>query len=97
MPPASMSMAEFLSAVVIWPFVAAGFADLMSAAIAAAVGAAADVPQNWRKPAVDVLPQSPAVMSTLGSDVPPFVANMMFPGVMAVVPVTLKLTSNVEV
>ena len=52
--------------------------------MAAAVGAAAEVPQKVVNPGVVVVPQSPAAMSTFGNVVPPLVANSRLPGVMAV-------------
>ena len=64
--------------------VAAGLAPLIRAAMAAAVGAAADVPQNVVKFGVVVEPQSAAAMSTLDKVVPPLVLNRKLPGVMAV-------------
>src|SRR5262245_22074631 len=45
-PAASMSMALDVMAIRIWLLVSAGFADLIKAAIAAACGAAADVPKK---------------------------------------------------
>ena len=59
--------------------------DLLSGRLdAAAVGAAADVPQNGMNPGVVVVPQSAAAMSTLFRVVPPLVPNRKLPGVMAV-------------
>ena len=52
--------------------------------MAAAVGAAAEVPQNGMNPGVVVVPQSAAAMSTLFRVVPPLVPNRKLPGVMAV-------------
>src|ERR1035437_4764761 len=87
MPAASMLSAELSSAVVIWALLKAGFADLINAAMAAAVGAAAEVPQKGFSPPFSgsiVEPQSDAARSTLAKVVPPLVANRTFPGVMAV-------------
>ena len=83
-PAASMSSAEAFMDDTIWALVAAGLAPLIRAAMAAAVGAAAEVPQNGMKPGVVVVPQSPAAMSTFCRVVPPLVANSRLPGVMAV-------------
>ena len=52
--------------------------------VAAAVGAAADVPRNAVNPGVDVEPLSPAARSTLLSVTPPPVPKRTLPGVMAV-------------
>ena len=68
----------------IWALVAVGLAPLISAAMAATVGAAAEVPQNSRKPGVVVVPQSPAARSTFCRVVPPLVPNSTLPEVMAV-------------
>ncbi len=62
--------------------VAAGFVSSSSAAMAAACGAAADVPQNVAKPGVSVVTQSAAAMSGLSRTSPPVASR--FPGVMAV-------------
>jgi hypothetical protein len=60
-----------------------GFADNTRAAMDAAVGAAAEVPQNGLKPGTADWPQSAAVKSTLASVVPPFVLKRKFPAVIA--------------
>ena len=52
--------------------------------MAAAWGAAADVPQKVVKPGVVVIPQSAAVMSGFWSVSPPFVPKSTLPGVIAV-------------
>ena len=83
-PGASMSSAEPSSAVVTCALVAVGLADLTSAAMAAAVGADAEVPQKVEKPGVVVEPQSDAARSTFASVVPPPVPNRMLPGVITV-------------
>src|SRR5262249_11692018 len=54
----------------------------INAAIAAACGAAADVPQNVPKPGVDVATQSAAAMSGFCTTSPP--EEEKFPGVIAV-------------
>jgi len=63
-----------------------GLADSTSAAMAAAVGAAAEVPQNGLNSGSGTAdwPQSAAVKSTLGSVVPPFVLKRKLLGVIAV-------------
>src|SRR5450631_273813 len=78
-PAASISIAVVNIAVLICAAVREGLACFSIAAIDAAVGADADVPQ--KVPKVTVWPQLPAVMSTLLSVVPP-PANMTLPGVM---------------
>ena len=83
-PGASMSSAVVFMAARTCARVSAGLLPLISAAMAAAVGAAAEVPQNGMKPGVEVDPQSAAAMSTLFSVVPPLVPNRKLPGVMAV-------------
>ena len=83
-PAASMSSADAFMAATIWALVQPGLAPLIRAAMAAAVGAAAEVPQKVVNPGVVVVPQSPAAMSTFGNVVPPLVANRRLPGVMAV-------------
>ena len=50
---------------------APGLPDSTSAAIAAACGAAADVPKNGAKQSIDVLTPSAAVMSGFCRTVPP--------------------------
>ena len=82
-PAASISSADPRSAVLIWVLVNPVFADLMSPAMAAACGAAAEVPQNGSKPPTNECVQSAAVRSTLASVVPPLVPNKTFPGVIA--------------
>src|ERR1043165_6217393 len=77
----SLLIAEVSSAVVTCVLVAEGLADLMSAAMAATVGAAAEVPQKRSKSGVEVAPQSAAMMSAFGSAVPPLVPNSTLPGV----------------
>ena len=84
MPTASMSIALLVSAVLIWAGVSAGLADLIKPAIAAAVGAAHDVPKNGLpKPPTPVteLP-SEAAMRGCWKTVPP--VEEKFPGVKAV-------------
>jgi hypothetical protein len=83
-PGASMSKAELSNAFVTSWRVAVGFAALTKAAIAAAVGAAAEVPKNEMKPGVVVEPPSPAAKSTLLRIVPPPALNRTLPGVIAV-------------
>src|SRR4051812_30623289 len=61
-----------------------GFADHIRAAMDAAAGAAADVPQKGLKPDTADCPQSAAVISGLANVLPPLVPNRMFPGVIAV-------------
>src|SRR6266496_1107956 len=64
-PAASMSRADEVSAVRIWAGVGVGLNERSRAAMAAACGAAADVPKNGLKPGIaaeDVTP-SAAVMS----------------------------------
>src|SRR5262249_14698144 len=69
-----------------------GWADQMRAAMAAAVGAAAEVPAKpgplgqlgMLNPGTADCPQSAAVRSTLGRVKPPFVPKRKFPGVSAV-------------
>jgi len=62
--------------------VSEGFADITRAAMAAAVGAAAEVPQKGLNPDTADSPQSAAVRSTLDSVVPPLVLKRKLPGVM---------------
>ena len=59
-------------------------ADMSRAAMAAAVGAAAEVPQKGLNPGTADWPQSAAVKSTLDSVVPPLVPKRTLPGVIAV-------------
>ena len=61
-----------------------GLPDSTSAAMAAAVGAAAEVPQKGLNPGTADSPQSAAVKSTLGSVAPPFVLKRKLLGVIAV-------------
>src|SRR5215510_5985470 len=61
-----------------------GSADMIRAAMAAAVGAAAEVPQKVVNPGTVPWPQSAAVKVVLASVVPPLVLKSTFPGVMAV-------------
>src|SRR3989442_1128560 len=72
-PAASMSIAPFTSAVWIWAGVNDGFADFTRAAMAAACGAAADVPKNGLgKPPTPVTETpSAAVISGLFRTCPP--------------------------
>src|ERR1044072_9494648 len=83
-PAASMSMAVEISAVRICAGVKAGFADLTSAAIAPAWGAAAEVPKNGLgnppTPVTDV--PSAAVMSGFWRSTPP--VDETLPGVIGV-------------
>src|SRR5215510_7068505 len=65
------------------------FFDLISAAMPAACGAAAEVPKNGLKPDVRVVTPSAAAISGLTNVVPPLVANRKLPGVIAV-PFALK-------
>jgi hypothetical protein len=62
-PAASMSMAEARRPLRSWAGVNVGTADFINAAIAAACGAAAEVPTNGAKPGTDVLTPSAAVRS----------------------------------
>ena len=62
-----------------------GALDLINAAIAAELGAAAEVPQKGVKPGVVVVSQSAAAISGFCSNVPPTQENRTQPGVMAVV------------
>src|ERR1700687_6104520 len=82
-PTASMSSAEFSNAVLTCALVAVSLADLIKPAMAAAWGAAAEVPQNGSKPVTKECVQSAAVRSTLASVVPPLVPNNTLPGVIA--------------
>src|SRR5947199_5275706 len=88
-PGRSMSIALVSSAARICAAVNAGFADLISAAIAAACGAAADVPKNGlgNPPTPDTDTPSAAVISGFDSTVPP--VDEKFPGVRGV-PSALK-------
>jgi len=61
-----------------------GAADITSAAIEAAVGAAAEVPQKGLNPDTADWPQSAAVISTFDRVVPPLVLNRKLPEVMGV-------------
>ena len=74
-PAARMSSAVCVMAVRIWALVYPGLTDLISAATAAAWGAAADVPKNGRKPGVLDDAPSAAVTSGLMSRAPPLVPN----------------------
>ena len=76
-----MSSAVVISALLICDPVKLGLADLISAAIAAACGAAAEVPQKGMKPGVVVVTQSVAARSTLFNKVPPLVPNKILPDV----------------
>ena len=67
--------------VLIWAEVRPGLADLIRAAMAAAWGAAAEVPKKEVKPGTPVGTPLAAVKSTLDSVVPPFVPNKRLPGV----------------
>jgi hypothetical protein len=64
-------------------FEGAGEAERRRAAMAAAWGAAAEVPQNEVNPGVVVVTQSAAVMSGFWSSRPPPEAKVTFPGVIA--------------
>ena len=84
-PGAMMSRAEALRAVWICEAFSDGRADFTSAAIAAACGAAADVPQNGLlNPGVLEGVQSAAAKSGFCSNVPPLVEKSRFPGVIGV-------------
>src|SRR5438067_2405276 len=80
-PGLSMSIALVSSAVRTCAVVNDGLADLIRAAIAAACGAAADVPKNGlgKLPTPVIDTPSAAVMSGLASTVPP--VDERFPGV----------------
>lgn len=73
-----------MSAAIMAGPLAAGLADFRRAAMAAACGAAADVPQNGLKPGTWLDTQSAAVKSGLLSVVPPLVPKRKFPGVIGV-------------
>jgi hypothetical protein len=83
-PAAMTSMAVAFNRAMTCALVRLGFADFSSAAIAAAWGAAAEVPQKGMNFGVVVTLQSPAAMSTFGNSVPPPPAqpNVEHPGVM---------------
>src|SRR5438132_527494 len=81
-PGAPRSIAEDTSAVRISAGVAVGLPDNSSAAIAAACGAAAEVPKNGWKPLTEVATPSAAVMSGLVRVAPPVEDTL--PGVIAV-------------
>jgi len=77
-----MSRAVDVNAVRSCAAVIPGLADFSKAAMAAAWGAAAEVPQNGLNPGVEVITQSAAVMSGFWRTVPPVEEKL--PGVMAV-------------
>src|ERR1044072_8339227 len=89
LPTSSISSAVLVSAVRICAVVRSGLNDSKSAAIAAACGAAADVPKNELNPGTEVSTPSAAVMSGLARTAPP--VELKLPGVMAV-PFALKKT-----
>ena len=77
-----MSMAVDVNAVRSCAVVSPGLAAFSKAAMAAACGAAADVPQNGLNPGVEVITQSAAAMSGFCRTVPP--VDEKSPGVIAV-------------
>jgi hypothetical protein len=79
-PDASMSRAVDLNTVRICAGPSNGLADFTKAAIAAACGAAADVPGNGLNPGLDVVTRSAAAMSGFWRRIPP--VDEKFPGVM---------------
>jgi hypothetical protein len=81
-PAASMSRAVEVNAVRSCAVVRPGTADFNSAAMAAAWGAAAEVPQNGSNPGAETLTQSAAARSGFCRTVPP--VDEKFPGVIAV-------------
>ncbi len=85
-PAASMSRADALSAARIWAGVGVGLNERSRAAMAAAWGAAAEVPKNGLKPgiAAEEVTPSAAVMSGFWRTVPP--VDEKFPGVIGVPP-----------
>ena len=83
-PGARISSAVEVKASKICAPVAEGLADFNNAAIAAAWGAAADVPKNGLNPGVFVETPSAAVMSGLIRRRPPPVPNSRLPGVIGV-------------
>ncbi len=88
-PADMMSSADSSIATRTWSGDGCVGSDSASAAIAAACGAAAEVPQKGLKPVTAVGTQSAAVTSTFGSTVPPLVAMRKLPGVIDV-PLGLK-------
>ena len=81
-PGASISRAVFLKACRASAMVRPGLPESINAAMAAAWGAEAEVPQNGKKPGVAVFTQSAAVISGLARTMPPVALRL--PGVMAV-------------
>src|SRR5260370_4603200 len=81
-PGPMMSTAVPVNAARIWAWVKDGFADLTSAATAAALGAAAEVPKNVLGNPPTPVTETPSapVISGLFSTVPP--VEEKFPGVM---------------
>src|SRR5207248_1578564 len=90
-PGTSISIAVLVRATLICDCVKAGFADFSRAAMAAACGAAAEVPENrvGKPPAPDTATPSAAVMSGFCKTVPP--VDERLPGVIAD-PLPLKKT-----
>src|ERR1700683_2041 len=88
-----MSNAVVVRIVRICAWVRVGFADFNKAAIAAACGAAAEVPKKARSSPVFMVVETPsaAVMSGLARTCPPFAPNVRLPGVIGE-PSALKKT-----
>ena len=84
-----MSIAVLVSAVRTCAGVSEGTPDLSSAAIAAACGAAAEVPKNGLKPGAAVDTPSAAVMTGCWRTTPP--ENVRLPGVSSA-PLGLRIT-----